>query len=134
MSTFYGTPGNDVISAADVGADTIFGRGGDDEIYAPRPDDIDDSATYFLDGGEGHDFIYGHGIFVEARGGGGNDRFDLSGESVIVRGGAGDDEVSVGANGGSVYGGDGDDIIHATIFPYHPQGRRMRSGGSISAG
>ena len=85
MSTVYGTPGNDVISAADSGADTIYGLAGDDQLYAPKPGgEFDDSGSYFLDGGDGNDFIYGKGASVRAYGGNGNDTFDLVAESVRV--------------------------------------------------
>ena len=80
MPTVYGTPGNDVISAADSGAGDIYGLAGDDQLYTPKPNGYDDSNSYFLDSGDGNDFIYGSGAHIRAYGGTGNDRFDLVAE------------------------------------------------------
>lgn len=94
--TVYLGAGNDELSYYDwysgvnnrlsTGADTVFGEGGDDDIYTAAGADK-------IDGGSGNDTIY-------AGAGGDN-----------VKGGAGDDEINGEAGADILYGGDGNDTI-----------------------
>ncbi|WP_438754529.1 beta strand repeat-containing protein [Pararhizobium sp. O133] len=94
--TVYLGAGNDELSYYDwdsgvnnrlsTGADTVFGEGGDDEIYTAAGADK-------IDGGTGDDTIYS---------GAGSD---------TVKGGTGDDELNGEAGADILYGGDGNDMI-----------------------
>lgn len=103
-----GGNGNDFLFAGHGIGDTLIGGAGDDEIVGSddgKDDPKFDDAIRFgdvIDGGDGHDVIYGLGGGDEINGGAGND---------VIYGGTHGDRIDAGTDNDLVYGGDGDDII-----------------------
>lgn len=91
-----------------TGADTVYGEGGNDEIYTAAGADK-------IDGGSGDDTIYA---------GAGSDN---------VKGGAGDDEINGEAGADTLYGGDGNDTIasdHDAYTDTNPTDADILYGGN----
>lgn len=82
----YGGDGNDILTGVTNYADTLYGGGGNDELWGYGGDDS-------LVGGDGDDTL---------QGGDGND---------TLWGGDGDDFIDAGAGDDEIYGGDGNDYI-----------------------
>jgi Ca2+-binding RTX toxin-like protein len=111
-----GGSGNDFLFAGHGIGDTLIGGAGDDEIVGSddgKDDPKFDDAIRFgdvIDGGDGHDVIYGLGGGDQINGGTGND---------VIYGGTHGDRIVAGVDAivapavdnDLVYGGDGDDII-----------------------
>jgi Ca2+-binding RTX toxin-like protein len=111
-----GGNGNDFLFAGHGIGDTLLGGAGDDEIVGSddgKDDPKFDDAIRFgdvIDGGDGHDVIYGLGGGDQINGGTGND---------VIYGGTHGDRIVAGVDAivapavdnDLVYGGDGDDII-----------------------
>ena len=111
-----GGNGNDFLFAGHGIGDTLLGGAGDDEIVGSddgKDDPKFDDAIRFgdvIDGGDGHDVIYGLGGGDEIDGGTGND---------VIYGGTHGDRIVAGVDtivapavdNDLVYGGDGDDTI-----------------------
>ena len=111
-----GGSGNDFMFAGHGIGDTLIGGAGDDEIVGSddgKDDPKFDDAIRFgdvIDGGDGHDVIYGLGGGDQINGGTGND---------VIYGGTHGDRIVAGVDAivapvvdnDLVYGGDGDDII-----------------------
>jgi Ca2+-binding RTX toxin-like protein len=110
--TITGTPGNDVIYAAngnDVidggrGNDVICGVGGNDKIRGGEGDDQ-------IFGSQGDDDLGGQSGNDEVIGGPGNDRVNGGADNDTVRGGDGNDILNGGDGDDLVFGGNDDDVL-----------------------
>ncbi len=91
---------------ADTGSDEIDGGEGDDVIYA-----ADISADEILIGGEGNDLIYGGSGNDTIDAGDGADTVETGSGTNIADGGAGNDKIVGGIGMDSLMGGPGNDTI-----------------------
>ncbi|MFN3260567.1 MAG: hypothetical protein ACE37J_08400 [Pikeienuella sp.] len=99
-----GTSGNDTISASDLRANRIDGRGGNDRLVAGSAGDT-------LIGGEGNDTLVGAPGAQRIEGGNGNDVFILSPGNDTMVGGAGNDRFEAGPGVNRIDGGTGTDTL-----------------------
>ncbi len=98
--------GHAVGAATAMGADTIYGGAGMDQLFGQGGAD-------FIYGGADNDLIHGGSGFDTIRGGDGNDViYSGAGDDEDVRGEAGNDTLYSDGDG-HFYGGAGDDTIHA---------------------
>ncbi|MGB3167596.1 MAG: calcium-binding protein, partial [Alteraurantiacibacter sp.] len=96
------------IQANDLTGSSLFGMGGDDEIFASKQSDS-------VEGGDGNDLIYGFSGFDIIYGGDGIDRIYGGGNADTIYGDAGNDEL-YGNNGADIiYGGDGGDLLRGQL-------------------
>jgi Ca2+-binding RTX toxin-like protein len=115
--TAHGTDRNDNLLGS-YSADTIFGYGGNDIIWANRKPDGVSSGVDRVDAGAGDDIVYGasRGGETYIDGGDGNDYLQGGGATATnhIVGGAGADTIRLTGRGpNEVDAGDGDDIVYA---------------------
>lgn len=116
MATINGTSGDDIIQQNSYVEVTIYGNGGDDDIYLNRTDSL--GGFNFVNAGTGHDYVLnyfegGNDIFL----GDGNDLYvadiragDASSYD-IVKGGYGNDRFVVDTEASKYYGEAGNDTF-----------------------
>lgn len=116
MATINGTSGDDIIQQNGYVEVTIYGNGGDDDIYLNRTDSL--GGFNFVNAGTGHDYVLnyfegGNDIFL----GDGNDLYvadiragDAS-DYDIVKGGYGNDRFVVDSEVSKYYGESGNDTF-----------------------
>jgi serralysin len=116
MATIYGNDGDNIIRQNSYAEVTIYGYGGDDDIYLNRTDSL--GGFNFVDAGTGHDYVLnyfegGNDIFL----GDGNDLYvadiragDASSYD-IVKGGYGNDRFVVDTEASKYYGEAGNDTF-----------------------
>ena len=108
-NTYFLDDGDDVITAAGSGNDTIYGGNGNDSILGSAGNDTleggaDNDSLY---GGFGNDRLYGDAGNDSLDGGDGDDYLENGSESY---GGKGNDVFLTG-KAGQIYGGDGNDTV-----------------------
>ncbi|GGF90320.1 MULTISPECIES: calcium-binding protein [Cysteiniphilum] len=112
--TLLGSNGNDRISVhgtqlilAGDGNDIVIRDRGTDDLGLPTV-----GGRYYIDGGKGHDKLYGNTYDDVLFGGDGNDYIDAGLGDDIIDGGKGDDYLYGGVHGNdTIFGGDGNDYI-----------------------
>lgn len=100
--TTRGTAAADTIygvrnGAGGLGADTIYGYGGNDTLYAYAPNGSAETLANILYGGDGDDALYAGAGADMLYGEQGNDRLDGGSGNDILVGGPGNDQVTGGA-------------------------------------
>lgn len=134
---FYGTSGDDLISAsagddyvsAGQGDDTLLGLEGHDTLYAGDGADL-------VDAGDGDDIIYGGSSSADRRdrvyGGNGDDSIDGGHGNDELRGDAGQDTLVGGYGEDELFGGVGDDILTGSAWSdllFGGDGNDLLNGG-----
>lgn len=130
--TLHGGAGNDTLIGRD-GGDLLNGGDGNDELIGSSHYDSDGRATdtlnggdgndtlygayyggrdnYIMNGGTGHDRLFGGDRADTLVGGDGNDKLTGNGGADILEGGAGVDTLDAGFGNDTLRGGDGDDFL-----------------------
>ncbi len=103
MSTWYGTPGNDVHDAA-TGETTLYGDAGNDDLLGTTSADR-------ISGDDGNDTLYGWSGNDTIFGGTGDDTLYGNNENDILVGESGNDILVGGYNNDTLQGGAGNDVL-----------------------
>lgn len=127
------------------GADTLLGRGGDDQLYGGNGSDnlIGGDGNDLLEGGNGSDRLRGSDGDDTLRGGTGDDRLEGGRGTNVLEGGAGNDTYILGPGTGIIFDSAGlDDMLIAArsidLDDYAGAGiehfslTRRHAGGTIS--
>ncbi|MCC6511373.1 MAG: hypothetical protein IT423_19890, partial [Pirellulaceae bacterium] len=112
-ATISGGPSANIIDARElIFPVTIYGSGGDDELFGSS------SAPSTIFGDDGHDRIFGSRSPDTLRGGRGNDVIYGNDGDDLIYGEDGHDILVGGFGADMLYGGNGDDLLMGAYSPY----------------
>ena len=115
--TIYGGTGQDLLNGI-AGNDVLYGEGDDDGVFGGAGDDsvYGGTGNDVVDGGDGND-VLGLAETGSAFGGAGNDTLTGGSADCDLYGDAGDDSLSGAASNSRLYGGTGNDILQGAAQP-----------------